>query len=78
MDDDRSRTLNLEELQEGVRDYGVDMTDEEVQQLFTTIDKDGSGSISFDEFLQQLRVIKLIKPTTTRILLNESSLYKYK
>ena len=67
MDDDRSRTLNLEELQEGVRDYGVDMTDEEVQQLFTTIDKDGSGSISFDEFLQQLRVIKLIKPTTTRI-----------
>ena len=55
-DDDRSRSLNLEELQEGVRDYGVDMSDEEVQQLFSTIDKDGSGSISFDEFLQQLRV----------------------
>jgi len=55
MDDDRSKTLNLEELTEGVRDYGIEMTEEEVQQLFSQIDKDGSGSISFEEFLQQLR-----------------------
>merc|ERR1739838_245228 len=33
-DDDRSRTLDLEELQEGLKDYGAEMSEEETQQLF--------------------------------------------
>jgi len=54
-DDDRSRNLNLEELQEGLRDYGVVMSEEDQKALFAMLDKDGSGSIDFDEFLEKLR-----------------------
>lgn len=40
----------------GLKDYGVEMTKNEVQALFRAFDKDGSGSIVFDELLEQLRV----------------------
>ena len=56
MDDDRSNSLNMDEFKKGIHDYGVDMPKEEVQSMFNTIDKDGSGLIDFDEFLIALRV----------------------
>jgi len=56
IDDNRSRTLDREELNNGLRDFGVTMSSAEVNQLFNELDKDNSGLISFDEFLQALRV----------------------
>lgn len=55
IDDNRSRTLDREELKNGLSDFGVTMTSAEVNQLFNELDKDKSGLISFDEFLQALR-----------------------
>ena len=56
MDDDRSNSLNFNEFKKGIHDYGCDMTKEEVQEMFTSIDRDGSGTLDFEEFLQALRV----------------------
>lgn len=55
-DDNGSRMLDREELKNGLREYGLNMSKDEQDQLFTCFDKDGSGSISFDEFLLALRV----------------------
>jgi len=38
-----------------VQDYGLDFSPEKCKELFNVIDKDGSGVISFDEFLIGLR-----------------------
>lgn len=55
LDDNRDRKLDLEELKEGLQDYGISLTPEEITQLFQLIDKDGSGTLHFDEFLQAIR-----------------------
>lgn len=54
-DDNGSRMLDREELKNGLQEYGLSMSKDELDQLFTHFDKDGSGSISFDEFLVALR-----------------------
>jgi Ca2+-binding EF-hand superfamily protein len=53
MDDDGSKSLDVEEFKKGVHEYG--MTDAEARDMFSKFDTDGSGTISFDEFLQALR-----------------------
>ena len=56
MDDDKNRSLNLEEFGEGMRDSGLKLSADELSQLFKAFDKDNSGSINFDEFLENIRV----------------------
>ena len=56
MDDDGSRSLDIKEFKKGLHDYGVLMEPDQIQALFNELDKDGSGSIDFDEFLRALRV----------------------
>lgn len=56
MDDDGNKKLDIREFKKGLRDYGVDIDPDEVQEMFDAFDKDHSGSIDFDEFLVRLRV----------------------
>ena len=57
MDDDENRSLDQKEFRKGLHDYGlVEITKEQADELFGLFDKDGSGSIDFDEFLVKLRV----------------------
>ncbi|CAG0887514.1 unnamed protein product [Cyprideis torosa] len=55
MDDDTNKTLNEEEFAKGIKESGVDLTNEEQKEIFSRFDKDGSGGINFDEFLVGIR-----------------------
>uniref|UniRef100_T1DC58 Putative calcium-dependent protein kinase n=1 Tax=Cupiennius salei TaxID=6928 RepID=T1DC58_CUPSA len=55
MDDNRDRKLDLEEMKLGLQEYGADMKADQVAELFSEIDKDGSGTVSFEEFLRAVR-----------------------
>ncbi|CAI5799227.1 calcyphosin [Podarcis lilfordi] len=55
MDDDRSKTLDLEEFVQGLRDAGVPLERSEAQEIFAFCDKNRSGTLDFDEFLEALR-----------------------
>lgn len=56
MDDDNSRTLDFKEFVKGLNDYAMMIDKEEAQEIFRIFDKDGNGTIDFDEFLVTLRV----------------------
>jgi Ca2+-binding EF-hand superfamily protein len=56
IDNNGSRSLDRQELADGLRDFGVSMSRSQIDELFRCLDKDGSGTISFDEFLEALRV----------------------
>lgn len=56
MDDDGSKSLNLEEFQKGLETYGLCVGKEKAKEIFSFVDKDNSGTIDFDEFLEKLRV----------------------
>jgi Ca2+-binding EF-hand superfamily protein len=56
MDDNNNRTLDFKEFLKGLNDYAVVMEKEEAEELFQRFDRDGSGTIDFNEFLLTLRV----------------------
>ena len=58
MDDDGSKSLIFEEFSKGVRETGLDCTDDECRIMFENFDKDGSGTVNIDEFLMAIRVRK--------------------
>ncbi|XP_064625670.1 calcyphosin-like protein [Lineus longissimus] len=54
-DDSGNKQLEKCELRKGLADYGLTISETEVDSLLDYFDKDHSGSLSFDEFLQMLR-----------------------
>lgn len=56
MDDNRDRKLDLEEMKLGLQEFGANMNGSQVAELFKEIDKDGSGTVSIEEFLRAVRV----------------------
>ncbi|MFX0618114.1 EF-hand domain-containing protein, partial [Escherichia coli] len=55
MDDDGSKQLNKEEFFNGIKETGLELSNEDAEELFNKFDTDKSGSISLDEFLNQIR-----------------------
>jgi calcyphosin len=55
-DDDGSRTLCYSEFEKAAREYGLNMSKDEIKIVFNKFDRDGSGKIDFEEFLFNLRV----------------------
>lgn len=54
-DDNNSGTLDLPELTKAIRDFRVDLSNNEVKILFNLLDTDQSGEVAYDEFLREIR-----------------------
>jgi len=50
----RKGTIDLRELKAAMRALGFEMKKEEVQKMLASIDKDGNGEISLDEFVTMM------------------------
>ncbi|RZC40886.1 calcyphosin-like protein [Asbolus verrucosus] len=55
MDDDGNKQLNQDEFVRGLRETGLELTDDEANGLFQKFDDDNSGSINMTEFLVHVR-----------------------
>ena len=51
-DDNGNGTLESDEFVKAIKDYGVDIEEIDIQNLFKTMDLDHSGAIDFNEFLR--------------------------
>ncbi|KAI8115252.1 calcyphosin-like isoform X1 [Lucilia cuprina] len=55
MDDDGSKALNEYEFTKGIKEMGLELSNEEIKEMFRSFDEDGSGSVNMTEFLLKLR-----------------------
>ena len=56
IDDDGSKTISKPEFRKAISELGLDLDKAAMEECFNAFDRDGSGTIDFDEFLAQLRV----------------------
>lgn len=57
MDENGSRTLDVDDFRWGLKDYGVTISKEEAQQVLDHFDRDRNGQVDFNEFLRAIKVI---------------------
>ena len=55
MDDDGSKCLNMAEFVKAVRDFRVNLTEQDSRRLFAHMDADHSGEIDYEEFVHRVR-----------------------
>ena len=55
LDDNRNRQIERNELLWGLKDFDIHLSEEQVDVLMKHFDRDGSGTVNFDEFLVALR-----------------------
>lgn len=55
LDDNRNRQLEPKELQDGLKDFGIFIDDEAAHCVLKHFDRDGSGTVDFNEFLRAIR-----------------------
>jgi Ca2+-binding EF-hand superfamily protein len=55
MDDNNSKSLDLNEFRKAMRDFKIDLTDEHIGIVFNAFDLNRDGSIDYNEFLRIIR-----------------------
>jgi len=55
LDDNRNRQIDLNELMWGLKDFDIHLNEEQARVLLKRFDRDGSGTVNFNEFLVALR-----------------------
>lgn len=56
MDEDGNKQLNFEEFFTGLREAGMELSEEEAKELFQEFDTDSSGGVNLEEFFMAIRV----------------------
>eukprot|EP00824_Muranothrix_gubernata_P020034 TRINITY_DN40256_c0_g1_i1.p2 TRINITY_DN40256_c0_g1~~TRINITY_DN40256_c0_g1_i1.p2 ORF type:complete len:219 (-),score=62.11 TRINITY_DN40256_c0_g1_i1:90-722(-) len=54
-DDDNSKSLDKKEFGKGLKDYGLTLAETDLALLLRHFDRDGDGTISYDEFIRGIR-----------------------
>ncbi|XP_064091636.1 crustacean calcium-binding protein 23-like [Macrobrachium nipponense] len=55
MDKDRSWTLSRDELARGVSQFGLNLSEDDINKLFKQFEKDGQTGIHYEEFIDAIR-----------------------
>jgi Ca2+-binding EF-hand superfamily protein len=55
MDDNNSQSLNLYEFTKAMNDYMLGFSEAEIKTVFNIFDDDGTGEVTYDEFLRDIR-----------------------
>jgi Ca2+-binding EF-hand superfamily protein len=55
MDDDRSHDLDIYEFRKAIKDFRVQIQEQDIERLFSIFDRDRSGKVDYDEFLRGVR-----------------------
>lgn len=55
LDDNADRKLSKEEIKYGLHEYGIELSEDDIESIFESFDRDENGTIIFDEFLRGLR-----------------------
>ncbi|XP_068211364.1 crustacean calcium-binding protein 23-like [Palaemon carinicauda] len=55
LDKDRSWTLSRDELARGVSQFGLKLSDDDINKLFKQFEKDGKADINYEEFIDAIR-----------------------
>jgi Ca2+-binding EF-hand superfamily protein len=56
MDERGDRNLDVDDFRWGLKDYGIEISKDEAQQVLDAFDRDKNGVVNFDEFLRAIRV----------------------
>ena len=54
MDDNESKSLDLQEFTKAMKEYRLSISDKDIKQVFDKFDRDRSGEIDYDEFLRAI------------------------
>jgi Ca2+-binding EF-hand superfamily protein len=54
MDDNNSKTLDLQEFTKAMNDYRIQVESGDIGKIFALFDRDGNGEINYDEFLRSI------------------------
>ena len=82
LDDNRNRQIERNELLWGLKDFDIHLSEEQVDVLIKHFDRDGSGTVNFDEFLVGLRGdlnedrLQYIKAAYDKLDVNKDGLVK--
>ena len=55
MDDNGNHQLDVDDFRWGLIDFGIQISKEEASQVLTAFDRDGNGTVDFNEFLVAIR-----------------------
>ena len=55
MDDNNSGSIDISEFKKAVKDFRLELNEQETQAVFSAFDRDGSGEIDYDEFVRGVR-----------------------
>jgi Ca2+-binding EF-hand superfamily protein len=55
MDDNNSKTLDYPEFSKAIRDFRIDISEEDARRLFMYMDADRNGCVEYEEFVHRIR-----------------------
>jgi len=56
MDDNGNGQLDVDDFRWGLYDYGITVSKEEAVKVLNHFDRDGNGTVDFNEFLRAIKV----------------------